>query len=374
MPHIERLRCYALGLLLPIALVASYWTFSDYETIMVHKWISNHTVKRIAGWTTVFGEPAFREMLNEKDEINLNCSNRCTFHRAKGNPLTYDALIFHARDDQNKPRYRRPDQVYVIYVMESPSYPGNFYIAGDYYNWTATHDTRSDFWMPYVRFRKKQKPGFPPGFSPATLPQMKYIRKSDEAMVAWVVSNCHAASKREKYVNILQRSIKVDIFGYCGKRCFKDKVLEGHNCQKALAETGIYKFYLSFENSACRGYITEKVVHPLNTGLVPIVYGGLQHQEYVNLLPPHSFIDVRNFKSPKLLADYLLYLDRNDTAYMEYHAWRRDYEFGGGEDFLCWVCNGLYNQTMMRPHSVNWGQFWSEEANCDANLLDKVAG
>ena len=369
MPVIVKKRCLALCGLLLIAL-PFYWTFLDYETIMVYDRTSDHPVKRIAAWTYCFFDYAFPYIFKGKDEVHLNCSNRCTFHRPKDNALTYDALLFHAMDFQFKPWHRRPDQVYVIYDMESPHYTHRlFYTKGDYYNWTATHDPKSDFWMPYFQFRKKEKPGFPPRFIPTTLPQMKYRRKSDEAMVAWVASRCSSASKREQYVNILQRYIKVDIFGYCGKQCSK-------NCHKDLAETGVYKFYLSFENSACRRYITEKARNPLNTGLVPIVYGGLQHQDYVDQLPPHSFIDVRNFKSPKHLADYLFYLDRNDTAYMEYHAWRRDYEFGarGFEDFLCWVCNGLHNQTMMRPHSVNFEQFWSEETSCDPNLLNKVIG
>ena len=355
-----------------------YWTFLNYETIMVHNWTSKHPVKRIAAWTDYFFGSAFPEIFKGKDKVHLNCSNRCTFHRPKDNALTYDALLFHAMDFQYKPWYRRPDQVYVIYNQESPRYTHRyFYIKGDFYNWTATHDPKSDFWMSYFHFRKKQKPGFPPKFIPTTLTQMKYRHKSDEAMVAWVVSRCSSASKREQYVNVLQRYIKVDIFGYCGKQCYKDKNVKFSDCHKALAETGLYKFYLSFENSACRTYITEKVYNPLNTGLVPIVYGGLLHQDYIDRLPPHSFIDVRNFKSPKNLADYLFYLDMNDTAYMEYHAWRRDYyEFGasGCEDFLCWVCNGLYNQTMMSSRSVNFEQLWSEETNCDPNLLDKVIG
>ena len=49
--------------------------------------------------------------------------------------------------------------------------------------------------------------------------------------------------------------------------------------------------------------------------IIPVVYGfGYENKN----LPPHSFIDVLDFPSVKALADYLHYLDKNDTAYNEY--------------------------------------------------------
>ena len=59
-----------------------------------------------------------------------------------------------------------------------------------------------------------------------------------------------------------------------------------------------YKFALAFENSQCRDYVTEKFWRILNTTLsVPIVMGG---GDYEQLAPPNSFLDVRNFSSPRV--------------------------------------------------------------------------
>ncbi len=58
--------------------------------------------------------------------------------------------------------------------------------------------------------------------------------------------------------------------------------------------------------------------------MVPIVFGAYK-EDYFNTLPPHSFINVDDFQSIQELAAYLMYLDRNDTAYAAYFAWR---EFG----------------------------------------------
>ena len=56
-----------------------------------------------------------------------------------------------------------------------------------------------------------------------------------------------------------------------------------------------YKFYLAFENSICRDYVTEKFYNALLFSTVPVVYGGA---DYESIGAPHnSFIDVRNFHS-----------------------------------------------------------------------------
>lgn len=56
--------------------------------------------------------------------------------------------------------------------------------------------------------------------------------------------------------------------------------------------------------------------------MVPIVLGAYK-EDYVNVLPPHSYINVDNFKTVRELAEYLQYLDKNHTAYAEYFAWKK---------------------------------------------------
>ena len=47
---------------------------------------------------------------------------------------------------------------------------------------------------------------------------------------------------------------------------------------------------------------------------MPVVYG----KGYEDAFPPKSYINVLDFKSVEDLANYLKYLDNNDTAYNEY--------------------------------------------------------
>ncbi len=60
--------------------------------------------------------------------------------------------------------------------------------------------------------------------------------------------------------------------------------------------------------------------------MVPIVLGAYK-EDYISTLPPQSYINVDDFRSMRDLADYVKYLDRNDTAYAAYFAWRQFGEF-----------------------------------------------
>ncbi|ELU17009.1 hypothetical protein CAPTEDRAFT_79000, partial [Capitella teleta] len=75
-----------------------------------------------------------------------------------------------------------------------------------------------------------------------------------------------------------------------------------------------YKFYLSFENALCREYMTEKLHGIIGVNVIPIVMGSV---DYANMLPKGTYIDVRDYKSPKQLAAYLHEIDTDDEAYNE---------------------------------------------------------
>ena len=73
--------------------------------------------------------------------------------------------------------------------------------------------------------------------------------------------------------------------------------------------------------------------------MVPVVYGA---EDVHKVAPPHSYIDVRDFKSPKHLAEYLLYLDKTDEEYMSYLKWREFYEVNGAHGIdtaFCRLCS-----------------------------------
>lgn len=98
--------------------------------------------------------------------------------------------------------------------------------------------------------------------------------------VAWFVSNCKAHNGRLKYGRELAKYITVDIYGKCGTlKCPRTD----ENCFRRLDKD--YKFYLSFENSNCQDYITEKFYdNGLRGGAIPIVMGA-RREDYARSAP-----------------------------------------------------------------------------------------
>ncbi|CAH8875253.1 unnamed protein product [Trichobilharzia szidati] len=165
--------------------------------------------------------------------------------------------------------------------------------------------------------------------------------------------------------NNFNTTVKVDIYGECGsKKCPR---LSEESCFKILREK--YKFYLSFENSLCKYYVTEKFYrNALQNDIIPIVMGA-SIEEYQALAPPHSFIHVDQFESPKELAEYLRYLDRNNTAYNEYFAWRGHGEVSNwhGEP-QCEICLLAHTIQHVKPHWVSDVSVWWNDACKNRNL------
>uniref|UniRef100_A0A914LGN5 Fucosyltransferase n=1 Tax=Meloidogyne incognita TaxID=6306 RepID=A0A914LGN5_MELIC len=75
-----------------------------------------------------------------------------------------------------------------------------------------------------------------------------------------------------------------------------------------------HMFYLAFENSVCKEYITEKFWN-LKHLIVPIV---LSRRIFNNTkIPDNVYIAVDDFNNVEELAKYLLYLQKNETAYLK---------------------------------------------------------
>lgn len=180
-----------------------------------------------------------------------------------------------------------------------------------------------------------------------------------------MVSHCSTVGGREALVDSLKKRLPIDIYGDCGPlKC--DKTRE-EGCYEKLGNE--YMFYLSFENSVCRDYVTEKFSNALKYNLVPIVYGG---GNYSALLPfADSFIDIRDYRSANELADYLLYLQKNRTAYARYFEWRRFYEVNIRQGFngfkkLCYALQrGEARRTKVYSNMQQW---WTTEGDCKNGL------
>ncbi|XP_045106343.1 alpha-(1,3)-fucosyltransferase C-like [Portunus trituberculatus] len=269
----------------------------------------------------------------------------------------FDATLFHFRSlkADNLPNKRSPHQRWVFWEMESASYvyqdPGTY---NHLFNWTMTYRWDSDVQQRYGRVipippsTSSTTSSTSPSASPPPGGLERNYAKGKTKMAAWFVSNCFTISRREKLVRYLKKHIQVDIYGKCGKlSCPREKTEE---CYDMLGQH--YKFYLSFENSLCKDYVTEKLFSVLRHDVVPVVLGG---SNYTSITPPHSIINVKDFPSITALINHLKYLDGNDTAYNEYFWWKKQYQvvdgWRGGAQGFCDLCKKLHEDQTPKVYS-----------------------
>jgi hypothetical protein len=94
---------------------------------------------------------------------------------------------------------------------------------------------------------------------------------------------------------------------------------ETYQVYRGLAESkrDVYldhKFALCFENmTGIDGYVTEKIFDCFRGQTVPIYWGAEDIERYV---PPETFVDYRDFGSPKALHEYISSIDRD--RYQDY--------------------------------------------------------
>ncbi|XP_009904445.2 alpha-(1,3)-fucosyltransferase 4 [Dryobates pubescens] len=276
-------------------------------------------------WWEPFGRP--RRMADCRRRYNIT---GCRLSADRSRYGEAHAVLFHHRDlalhgAEGLPRGpppRPPRQLWVWMNFESPSHsPGLRGLAG-LFNWTMTYRRDSDVFVPYGYLYA------PPAPRPFVLP-----RKT--RLVAWVISNWNEEHARVRYYRQLKEHLAIDVYGARGL---------------ALAEGGVvetvsaYKFYLAFENSQHTDYITEKLWrNAFAASAVPVVLGP-RRANYERFIPADSFIHVDDFPSPRLLATYLKFLDKNKPNYRKYFAWRKKYEVhvtSFWDEHFCKVCEAV---------------------------------
>ena len=170
------------------------------------------------------------------------------------------------------------------------------------------HD--SDIVRPYGLIRRKQVDRVSAPDENPSAEEYAAVLKRKTKTAAVLISNCGAASRRDEYIRELSKYISVDVYGACGnKECPRDKDVE---CFREINSN--YKFFLAFESAFCEDYITEKLFRYFNMDLIVVARGSNQY--YIHA-PKETFINTVDFKSPKLLAERLNYLDRHPEEYIK---------------------------------------------------------
>ena len=181
--------------------------------------------------------------------------NHCSFTYSRKEGQTADVVVFgNPYQLPFRPPWPRAsqEQIWMMSALETPPHTMSMKRYAGYFNWTMSYRTDSIIVSPYFKYEAFSKK--------KDLPYKNHAQ-GKKKKVAWFVSNCfNVESGRREYAKELQKYINVDIYGGCGKmKCRKS---EWEKCRQMVQRD--YKFYLAFENSKCKDYLTEKV----QTGLL----------------------------------------------------------------------------------------------------------
>ncbi|XP_031555777.1 glycoprotein 3-alpha-L-fucosyltransferase A-like [Actinia tenebrosa] len=330
-------------------------------------------VKTILFYTSFFGQLPWPHTIGREKNLT-DFSNRpckiaaCNFSISKDDISRSSVVVFHGYFTPSpmemkalvlkKPR----GQMWAWFNEESPastSYPLNK--LKNMFELTITHLHESDIhtlYGDYFSLNHKSK------IEAQKLYSNRNFTEGKDRLVLWLASNCRkAASLRLNIVKEIAKYIQVDVYGGCQKyfkqtgRCWR----RTRDCQR-LNER--YKFYLSFENSNCKGYLTEKYwENALDRNVVPVVIAGSYNKD---VLIPGSYIDILDFPNAEALAKYLHYLDKNETAYNSYFEWKTKYGYTRETNWICDLCEYLHTN---KAKDTTWdlGILWGEKENCHAD-------
>ncbi|KAG9281490.1 alpha-(1,3)-fucosyltransferase 9-like, partial [Astyanax mexicanus] len=254
--------------------------------------------------------------------------SRCYVTDDRGLYEDADAVMFHHKEVQknllslqNLPR--PPRQKWVWMNMESPANSLRLQGPDHLFNLTSSYRRDSDVWVPYGWVQEAG--GGEPSF---TVP-------NKDKLVCWIVKNWKENFLRVKYFSELQKHVHVETYGgHFGRN------LSYWDYFKTLSTC---KFYLSFENSVHKDYITEKLFNPMIMGSVPVVLGP-SRENYEEFIPADSFIHVDDFKTPKELAEHLKLLDQNQEMYERFFTWRKHFvarRSDFGLEHACRICDHI---------------------------------
>ena len=155
-----------------------------------------------------------------------------------------------------------------------------------------------------------------------TMPNMDEIKavempENPAPNVTFVARNCNPMNNRMDYVKAIDNVIGVVSLSSCHHNTPWPQC-EGRVCTKVEAIRG-YKINLAFENGDSPNYVSEKIYHAFEAGVLPVWMGTRGIAEAV---PRGSYIDVANFASPDEVAQYLAKVLADDDLYRSYFEWK----------------------------------------------------
>ena len=262
----------------------------------------------IVYWSTFFGKRKRFRKSWKKDKCPVPCEITSDISRAD----EADAFVVHARDPHMTPPTESVP--WILQTRENPVYTPYLTNASfmSKFNILKSYRLDSDFPDPSVLL-------------PELTPQIPFKDKTGLIMAAFT----HCEPVRTEYMRQLMTFVQVDSYGACLKNAkgleakyYKENGTAFMFKQRKTKLARNYKFTLVFFNQDCDYFVDDQLTHAWNAGSVPVVMSTDKLDEFLPGNLKHSVIKVRDFKSPKHLADYLKRLSNNEIKYNKYLEWK----------------------------------------------------
>ena len=326
------------------------------DSTLINKYECSNLTKHILWYDIYQNGIGVRNWAKKVDFSKCKCRCDLQFFSLNDSSITYgpfgaDAVLMQLNrlEGIGKPPLRSLGQVFVLVEREPRTRALRLKIFENIFNWTMTYRRDSDIFYPYGKIVERTE----------KVPEKNYseIYRRKKKGIVWFVSHCNTKSQREIYAAELNKYIDVDIVGKCGRlRCPRQRK-EARKCLPKFEDEYFFRF--SFENTYLKDYVTEKLFDTFSTNVVQIVGGSA---DYNQIVPSHTVIDAKDFKSPKSLAIYLKLLMASEdryTAYLKtkdkYYAEKRT---DRSQKAYCQLCSMLHNQDKYRKSYNNIGDWW----------------
>jgi hypothetical protein len=308
----------------------------------------------------------------------LDDDQMCTFKLSRDpNEIdTADAVLYRAfhltPNEFYNPPTKQPHQEWIFYETEPPyrtwdKYRYHNVSIWDKMNMWITYSPEADITYGMYSAKCTERDG-------AAVPEGEDFSANKKDAALAIISNC-LSSGRVSYIDELRKYFPVELSGSCGNKTECGGYHSQPDCEEKLM--GKYKFYLSFENSFCKHYYTEKAIKTMSAETIPVVLG---YENYTKIIGAGTHVNARDFKSPKDLAKHLHHLSKNKTAYNAIIARKKQMNCGkygrNHEDMLCDMCKKLHDDQGNMKTLPDMRKLWGVKENCmnPRELFKSIAG
>ena len=250
----------------------------------------------------------YNDMFGEFPDIPENIPSNIKLTQDHEYLYTAHAVVFHLPSLKYiAHRYKPKGQIWVAWCLESdvncPAMGRSSFM--DLFDLTMTYRLDSD--IPYTYLY--------PEYQSA----MKNLAKPKSKGINAFISSSYNKSGRVEYLKNLMEHLNIDSYGRIFNNYKIPSMDHGKSTKEALLPD--YKFTIAFENSISEDYVTEKFFQPLAFGSVPIYLGAPNINDFAP--GENCFINVKNYKTPQELAEYIKVLERDDALYGQYFEWKK---------------------------------------------------